>query len=1121
MNRLFGIKLFADYDEKRLMVRNRWSVFLAIALGAIFATTVFAQTDTAVLFGVVKDPSASPMAGAQVTIRNSATGAQRELATDSRGLYYVTTLPPGPYEVTVEAQGFKQYRNTGVDMQVAQVARLDVMMEIGATSEHVDVNANASVLNTENTSQGTVISQEKIPALPLNGRQFLQLVLLVPGTNAGGRTVQQNTVRQNQIGGLSISGNRTNDTAFIIDGATNIDPDYNSLNYSPAIDAVAEFQVQTAMVPAEYAQATVNVATKSGSNSFHGGVWEFLRNNDLDARPFNLFSAVPKFQRNQFGGALGNPILKDRLFSFFSYEGLRVNQAGPGLTTVTVPSALQRAGDFSQTKGGIFDPLAPLVNGARQQFANNLIPADRINPLTLAAVKALPLPLDPVANSFVNANGVLTQNNNNYSGRLDYVIRPSWTVFGRYSASDEHATIPAVVPGRDGINNALSQNAVLSSTKVITTNLINETRLGFSRLRIFTGLPELTFDLNGTQTKLPQFITTTYPTIGGAGGFIGTTAGGLVLVRDNTYQLYDNVSWSHGKHAFKFGGQIQQVQYNRYESPNLLGTYQFSNGFTSQIGKTTSSGDALASLLLGLPTQGSRSIGPSRIDGRQWVYSMYAQDDFHILPNVTINLGLRYELAAPLHDIRHQMSSIDYSNVPSPQAVFASGKTAFYQPTLFVCGESGYPSGCAYTDKNNFAPRVGVVWSITPKTVIRAGGGIFYDLSDSNPLFRLAAGLPTNIAQTLTSNAITPQFKNLDIFGPAVVGPVQIQAAGIDLHQRTSYAGQWNLSVQRELRKDMVLEVGYLATVGIKLEQNVQPNNAQPGAGAIDPRRPYLGVVYAPGTKFPDYLNVVGNSVPAGFINFVPHSAQSNYHSAFVRFEKRFSNGVSLLSSYTFSRAITNAPQFRNAGGANGAENSPPQDSYNLSGERGLASFDVKSRWVDTFLYDLPVGKNAKYLNSGVAGAILGNIQISGIYQMQTGFPFTVNLKGDTAGVGAGTGGIFVRPNAVLGVNVDPGRRTTDQWFNTAAFVAPPNFAFGNLGRNTVIGPNLVNLDLVLIKNINVREGIRLELRAEAFNIVNHSNYNIVGRLLNDPTFGKVLSQLDPRQLQFGAKVVF
>src|SRR5690242_3493582 len=282
MNRLFGIKLFADYDEKGLMVRNRWSVFLAIALGAIFATTVFAQTDTAVLFGVVKDPSASPMAGAQVTIRNSATGAQRELATDSRGLYYVTTLPPGPYEVTVEAQGFKQYRNTGVDMQVAQVARLDVMMEIGATSEHVDVNANASVLNTENTSQGTVISQEKIPALPLNGRQFLQLVLLVPGTNAGGRTVQQNTVRQNQIGGLSISGNRTNDTAFIIDGATNIDPDYNSLNYSPAIDAVAEFQVQTAMVPAEYAQATVNVATKSGSNAIHGGVWEFLRNNDLD-----------------------------------------------------------------------------------------------------------------------------------------------------------------------------------------------------------------------------------------------------------------------------------------------------------------------------------------------------------------------------------------------------------------------------------------------------------------------------------------------------------------------------------------------------------------------------------------------------------------------------------------------------------------------------------------------------------------------------------------------------------------------------------------------------------------------------------------------------------------------
>ncbi len=1081
------------------------------------------QSDTAVLFGVVTDPSQASIPNARVVARDVATGATRELVTDTKGLYYFTLLPPGSYEVEVTANGFKTYVNNSVKVRVADVARLNIPLEVGATNEHVQVAAEVSVLNTENAAQGAVISQEKIPSLPLNGRQFLQLVLLAPGTNPGGRAVQQNSVRQGQIGGLSIAGNRTNNTGFSLDGATNIDPDYNSLNYSPTIDAISEFQVQTAIVPAEYGRASVNVATRSGTNQLHGSGWEFMRNKVLDARPFNAPSDLPKFQRNQFGGSLGGPVKQNRLFGFFAYEALRVRQAGAGLTTVTVPTALQRQGDFSLTPGGIFDPFAPLVSGLRQPFPNNKIPANRINPLTLAAVNAMPLPQNPTTGAFANANGILVQNNANYSGRVDFEATPSWNLFARYSASDEQAGIPAVVPGRDGLNNALSQNAVISSTKVFGVSVVNQTRLGFSRLHLFTGLPELTFDLNGTQSKLPQFITTTYPVMGGAGGFIGTTAGGLVRVRDNTYQIYDNVSWNVGRHAFKFGGEANWVQYNRYESPNLLGTFQFVNGFTAQIGRTANSGDALASMMLGLPQQGSRSVGPSRIDARQWIYAGYAQDDIHLLPSLTVNLGIRYELAPPFADIRNQMSSIDYSNVPSPGAIFASGKTAFYQPTLFVCGASGYPSGCAYTDYNNFAPRAGIVWSVTPRTVIRAGGGMFYSLTDANPLFRLAAGLPNNIAQTLTSNSVTPQFSSLDIFGPAVAGPVQIQAAGIDLNQRTTYSLQWNFSVQREIVKNVVIEAGYLATAGIKLEQNVQPNNAQPGAGAIDPRRPYVGLQYAPGTPFPPYINVVGNSVPVGFINYLPHAAQSNYHSGFLRFEKRFGAGFSLLSSYTFSKSITNAPQFRNAGGANGSENSPAQDAFNLRNERGLASFDARQRWVNTFLYDLPFGHRGKFLQSGIAGAILGDFQLSGIYQMQSGFPFTINLKGDSAGVGAGTGGIFVRPNLVPGqpVDLDGSVRTTDRWFNTGAFVVPPQFTFGSVGRNTMIGPSMVNLDLVVVKNLYLRERVRVELRVEGFNVVNHSNYNVVGRLLNDPTFGKVLSQLDPRQLQLGAKVVF
>jgi hypothetical protein len=314
-----------------------------------------------------------------------------------------------------------------------------------------------------------------------------------------------------------------------------------------------------------------------------------------------------------------------------------------------------------------------------------------------------------------------------------------------------------------------------------------------------------------------------------------------------------------------------------------------------------------------------------------------------------------------------------------------------------------------------------------------------------------------------------------------------------------------------------------MASLGLKLEQNVQPNNSQPGLGAVDPRRPYAALQYAPGTQFPSYVTVVGNSVPVGFINYLPHSAQSNYHSLFVRLEKPFTNGFSWLTSYTFSKAITNAPQFRNAGGANGGENSPAQDSFNLRNERGLASFDAHQRMVNTVVYQLPFGRDKKFLRYGIASKVLGGWEASGIVSAQTGFPFTLNLKGDTAGVGAGTGGIFVRPNLVPGVDwrLSGSQQSTSRFFNTAAFVSPAAGAFGVLGRNTILGPGLVNADFVVARYIRVKEGIRLQFRAEFFNTLNHPNYSLVGRLVNDPTFGQVLSQFDPRQLQFGLKLTF
>lgn len=1084
-------------------------VVLLVVSGALGLS----QSDTAVVFGVVKDPSGSAIAGATVQLRNEATGIARELQSNDNGLFYFTLLPSGSYEFSVEAAGFKQYRDSHVRIQVAQVGRIDVPMELGKTSEILEVEGNISTVNSANASEGAIITGEKLPSLPLNGRQFLQLALLVPGVNPGGRTVQQDVLRQgqNNIGGLSIAGNRTNNTNFLLDGAVNIDPDYSALNYSPSIDSVAEFQVQTAMVPAEYSRASVNVVSKSGTNEWHGALWEFLRNKDLDSRPYNVPSLY-QFERNQFGVNAGGAAIKNRLFGFLAYEGLRVTQAGANQTgstpvTVSLPTLAERVGNFSADKA-IKDPSTGLA------YPGNLIPISQINPVSLAAAGVLPSPVS--GSTYVNAVEPLRQSNGNYSGRLDFAASQRWNLFARYSRSNENASVPFTIPNRDSLNDARSQNAVLGSTYTITPNLVNETRAGFSRLRLTLGLQDPQFNVGGVEEHLPQMnLGGSYPLFGGAGGFNTTNpGGGIALSRDTTYQLYDNLAWNRGRQAIKFGAEVEQVNYDRFETPAVLGSFQFTGKF---------SGNSVADYLLGDSATASRSIGPDTIDARQYVYGFYVQDDIHILRNLTVNLGLRYELAPPFFDLHREMGSIDYGSVPSPQQIFANGPLAHYTPTFFVCGESGYPKGCAYTDKNNFAPRVGAAWSINPKTVIRAGGGFFYVNSDANPLFRLAAGLPNNLAQTLTIGSYSPATQGFNIFGPGILGPAQIQAAGIDLNQRTSYSMQWNFSFQRELAKNVVLEVGYLATLGLKLEQNVQPNNSQPSTNtSVDPRRPYAALTYAPGTQFPSYLQVQGNSVPVGFINFLPHSAQSNYESGFFRLEKRFSHGLSLLSSYTYSKAITNAPQFRNAGGVGGAENSPPQNSYNLSAERGLASFDLRNRWTNTAVYDLPFGSNGRWLRNGWAAKAAGGFELSGILTMQSGFPFTVNLKGDTANVGAGTGGIYVRPNVVGSSQYLPSsQQSTSEWFNVADFANPGAGNFGDLGRNTLIGPGMFDLDVVLQKNITVMERVKIQIRAEFFNALNHPNYSIVDRIFADPAFGAVQSQLDPRQLQFGLKLVF
>ncbi|MGO9231399.1 MAG: TonB-dependent receptor domain-containing protein [Bryobacteraceae bacterium] len=1106
---------------------------LVLLIAGVSGHWLFAQNETAALAGRVTDPSGAGVPNAQLRLTSQSTGAAREALASGEGEYRIELLPPGDYSLRVTATGFKIFEDSKIHLQVAQVSQLDVPLAVGAASDSVQVQAEVSPLETESVSQGTVVSQEKIEALPLNGRQFLQLALLSPAANSGGIAVQQNALRQGEIGGLSVAGMRTNDSAYLLDGVIDTDPDYNALNYVPILDSIAEFQVQVAQYSAEYGRASggqINVLTQSGTNDWHVSGWEFLRNNVLDSRPFNLTtqSAVPKFQRNQYGGLFGGPLLKKRLFGFFSYEGLRTRQAAANLTTIAVPDGLQRTGNFSEEIATtvIYDPTSSVVNGTRTPFPGNVIPQNRLDPSASAAMQALPLPNLP-GGLYINSTDVLRQNNDNGSGRVDYLLSDSLKLFARYSGAVENASLPVALPNRANLDDADPRNVAIGFSQVISANKVNDIRAGFSRLNFLYGLPEPSFGVDGQPTTLPNFLVGSL-NFGGAGPYNATGQGGIARARDNVYQLWDVFAWQKGRNSIKLGGEFDNIQYVRYEYADPLGSLTFTSGYTDATAAAPKagdhSGDALATALLGLPSTAVRTLGANRIDGKQRNYAVFAQDDFRWLPNLTLNFGVRYEVSPPLYDTRHQMASIDFSTAPPPQAIFDNGLQGIYSPTLFVCGEDGYPEGCAYTNWHDFSPRLGFAWSVNTKTVVRAGVGVYYGTQDGNTLLKLAQTLPTTYAQTLTFNAYVPQNPNLNVFTPAEVGKASIQAAAIDLHQGTPYTPQWSLNIQRQIAPETVIEIGYLGDAGIHLEQNVQINNSMPGTAV---KRPYYGLDLAPAVTAALEFPLAETTVPVTTINYFPHSAQSNYHSLTARGERRYKAGFSLLSAFTWSKAISNAPQYRNAGGITGDENSPPQDSFDLAADRSLAYFNAKFRWVTTLVCDLPFGKNHHTLSRGVGAALAGGWQLSGILQLQTGFPYTINYKGDTINIGGGSGGILVRPNYVLGPDgmpVDPNlpssQRSTSEYFNRAAFVAPVD-AFGDVGRNTMTGANLTNLDATLARSFHLREKLALQFRAECFNLANHPNYNLIGRIVNDPTFGIVQNQLPPRQVQLGVKVSY
>ncbi len=1094
------------------------------------AAASMAQT-TATIVGTVTDTSGGVVPGATITVTQTETGLTRQVQSNDAGVYVASLLPVGAYFVSAEKADFKRKTLTGIVLEVNQEARIDLVLEVGAATETVTVTSQAPLLETESAAVGQVIDNRYTTQIPLNGRDFAQLILLVPGatTRPGGFALASGATTGSLGSGVAIGGRDAHNN-FMMDGASNNARQFGNIAIKPSIDAIQEFKVQSNLYSAEFGQAAfgqINLITKSGTNSFHGAVFEFLRNDKLDARNFFL-PKKSKLNRNQFGTAVGGPIRKNHTFFFANYEGTRERRGVEDFRSVPVDP--WRNGDFSGLLAGsnpIFlrDPSLNLPCSATDQrgcFPGNQISTTRFNKTSQAALNLWPRqnfgPPTQTTNNLLITRPVEIRDDQ-LTVKIDHDFSSRDRMTGRYSIADHKEVTTPTLPGFETINPPRNQVAVLTHTHAFNPGTLGELRFSATR-SLFKSVSPNTgkvgyFSQFGINHKLvgPQFEgapTMVFQRIS------MTTFGDddFIPLNDisNEFTLAGGLTHTAGNHALKAGFSITKYQQN---TPGAVpgfrrGNFVFRGDFT---------GNAFADFLLGEPFSSQRVVGTGVETGRSTWHAYYFNDDWKATRKLTLNLGIRYEYVSPLVDIHDRRSTFypltNAFNTGLPGQIIVAN-SAEAQSLL---GLSGRGARALYApDRNNWAPRFGFAYSLTPKTVARGGYGIFFTNSQSfvNNFVINRRQPPFAETQQRFSSTTTPEINLSDPFVGA--GPPSVIATqNINPDFREGYAQQWNLTVQHEFGGSMSLDVGYVANKGTKLTElpfyNI-PLPQQPGdTRSLQDRRP-----------FPKWGTALGM---ASYVT-------SNYNSLQVKGQKRFSRGLQFLAAYTWSKSIDLSSE-RGNGDRAGIDGG---DERNLQGYyRGLSGFDVRHRFVVSYIYELPFGSGRTFLKDlhPVADRIIGGWELSGITQFQSGFPFTVLMSGDQNGDGlAGD-----RPDLIGKPAINPGnpdcyvadsRNPACGGNALAAFaVVPPAQArFGTAGRNILIGPGLRNWDISLIKNNRLGERYNIQFRAEFFNAFNNVNFNNPQRLFNivpvpasRSGFGIINSGGRAREMQFGLKLEF
>ncbi len=1044
-----------------------------------FASGLWAQTSSSSINGRVTDPSGSAIVGARVRATNVATNVSREALSAESGSYTIPLLQVGDYTVEVEAKGFKALQRKNVVLQTATNQDLDFVLQIGDVSELVNVEASAPLLETEVHALGTVIENKKIVELPLNSREFYSLAYLMPGVMP---PAQSSTLGYR--GGFNVSGSSETSNNFMINGIDNNNDSINAPSFRPSVDSIQEFKVQTGMYSAEYGRSSggqVVVTTKSGTNAFHGSAFEFLRNQVLDARNiFTLSSTNPVFKRNQFGGTIGGPVIKNKTFFFVSYEGLRLRQEVDAIGTT--PTTAMVSGDFRSLLN-LKTPIHVLNPFTGAEFPTpNVIPQNLIDPIGKAIAAYFPAPtiataLGAVPSSNYNFNQLRTESLNQYSLRIDHSLGAKDSLYGTLNYFDDPTFEPSnttcgarVLPGF-GCNSGLTTwLAGIVETHIFTPTLLNEARIGLNRYRQTRLPPDGTVDfigqnhIQGVQPAgdpgfygIPQTTVKGYSTL----GINQNIPQDLVT---NKFQWVDTVIWVRSAHTIKVGVDIRRSQGNDLSAQSGRGIFAFNAD-----AKTATSGYALADLLLGVATSSSRNATAPKIYERTSSYNTYIQDDWKIRPNLILNLGARYELNTPFVVKNNQLSNFD----------MVTGQ-------IYVAGTNGSGPNVYQYDKNNIEPRVGLAWTPIKNTVFRAGYGIYDNSATAyNGIGSIYFNPPFRNPQTFTPTDKVTLVTFSNPF-PTALAKGSTTVTAVAKNFADAYIQQWGGGIQRTISANMLIDVAYAGSKGTRLPNELNIN--QPVPKGV---RPY-----------PSFGN----------ISWFESNGNSTFHSLQTKLEKRYSAGISFLGSYTYSKSIDDTPGFASNSSASSAF---PQNSRNRAVERGLSDFDIRHRFVASSVYELPFGPGKHMLEKGLGSELLRNWQLSGILSLMSGRPLTPYYTTDISQ----TLNNHDRPNVVGDPNNGP--KTVQQWFNTAAFATPATGTFGNAGRNIINGPRFTNLDLAVSRRFTFTERVALQFRAEFFNSLNHTNFNLPLATVDGAGFGSIPSTFDQRQLQFALKLTF